>query len=140
MTDVFKNNRLIGKITASLDSRAALNMLSSKMSCPRRTRSCLDARHGSEQNRTEDIDGDNPDWQRYEVEMEEQIRRDIMKEFAPALKNKSDQSTYFTASKPVQITVNKRANPVHVHVANKRPAGMHQDCYNLINRLLGKIE
>ena len=31
MTDVFQNNRLKGRITALLDSRAALIVLSSKM-------------------------------------------------------------------------------------------------------------
>ena len=109
-------------------------------SCPRRTRSCLDARHGSEQNRTEDIDKYNPDWQRYEVKLEEHIGRNIIKEFAPAFKNKSDQNTYFAASKPVRITINKEANPVYFHVTNKIPAGMHQYCHNLIDRLLGKIK
>ena len=61
----------------------------------------------------------------YEVELGEHIRRDIIKEFTPAFKNKSDQSTYFAASEPVQISINKEANPVHFHVTNKMLAGMH---------------
>ena len=32
------------------------------------------------------------------------------------------------------------ANPVNVHVANKMPTEMHQDCRKLIDRLLGKIK
>ena len=36
--------------------------------------------------------------------------------------------------------IKEGANPVNVHVANKMPTGMHQDCQKLIDRLLGKVK
>ena len=82
-----------------------------------------------------EIDNNDPEWKEKTKALGKQIRCDIIADFGPAFKSKSDQTSHFIDVEPVKITVNEGATKVNVHHTYKMPIGMAEDCRKLIKRI-----
>ena len=71
-----------------------------------------------------DIDNNDPKWREKMMALGEQIRQDMITNFGPTFKSKSNQTTHFAAVEPVKITVKEGASRVNIFHSSKMLAGM----------------